>query len=191
MKTICVFCGSSEDLDEKYYKEAAVLGKLLGENSYDLIHGGGIIGLMGHLLKAARKAGAEVTGVVPEILDKPNIVNNTDQNLVVTDDMKNRKEYMRDNSDAFIALPGGFGTIEEVMEVITLKQLKYHTKPIVIINTDNFYCHLIAQFESIFSEKFANPLYEKLYYIAKNPADAIDYIKNYSFTNIYDKYLKA
>ena len=190
MKTICVFCGSSEDLDQRFYFHAQELGKQIGDNKFALIHGGGIIGLMGHLSKSAAKNGAKVIGVVPEKLNKSNIVCDSYQELVVTVDMKGRKDYMRENSDAFIALPGGFGTIEELMEVITLKQLKYHTKPIVIINYSNFYDNLLKQFDTIFLENFANYSYSKLYHVCNSVSEALNYIKNYSFINIFDKYLK-
>lgn len=189
-ETICVFCGSSEDLDSIYYQTATELGSLLGQNNYNLIHGAGIIGLMGHLMLAASISGSKVTGVVPERLNRENIVDNKLQELIVTKDMKDRKEYMREKSDAFIALPGGFGTIEELLEVITLKQLKYHQKPIVIINTKDFYSGLLSQFKSFYNNNFANKSYESLYFVADNPLEAIDYIKTYKYNNIYDKYLK-
>lgn len=190
MKNVCVFCGSSEDLDSDYYELAFELGELLGKNSLNLIHGGGIIGLMGRLLQAAKENGSKVTGVVPERLNQPHIANDLHQHLVVTNDMKDRKEYMRENSDAFIALPGGFGTMEEMLEVITLKQLKYHKKPIVIINFKHFYDPLITQFETLYLKSFANIAYKDLYYVASSSNEAIDYIKNYKFSNIYDKYLR-
>ncbi len=189
-ETICVFCGSSEDLDDTFYQTASELGNLIGQNNYNLIHGAGIIGLMGHLMFSAAKSGSEVIGVVPERLNKQNIVNDKMQKLVITGDMKDRKAYMRENSDAFIALPGGFGTMEELLEVITLKQLQYHRKPIVIINTNNFYAALLRQFETIFSNSFANNSYSSLYFVANSPIEAIDYIQNYRHTHIYDKYLK-
>ncbi len=191
MKTICVYCSSSEDLDKEYYQEAFRLGELLAENSFRLIHGGGIIGLMGHLLKAASKGGAKVTGVVPEKLNRPLIANSLEQKLIITDDMKNRKEYMRDNSDAFIALAGGFGTMEELLETLTLKQLKYHKKPIVIVNTKNYYDGILQQFDKMFSEKFASPAYRSLYQVTESSAEAIEYIINYKHTDVLDKYINA
>lgn len=189
MKTVCVYCSSSEDLEKKYYIEAYKLGELLAANSFNLIHGGGIIGLMGHLLKAASKGGAKVKGVVPEKLNRPLIVNGFEQELIITDDMKFRKEYMRNNSDAFVALPGGFGTMEELLETITLKQLKYHKKPIVIINSSNYYDDLLRQIDKMFSEKFANPSYQSLYHVSESSEDAIEYIINYKYSEVFDKYL--
>jgi uncharacterized protein (TIGR00730 family) len=188
--TICVFCSSSEDLDKKYYGVAEELGKFLGLHNYDLIHGAGTIGLMGVLMKSAVANGCKVTGVVPERLNRENIVSADHQTLIITADMKDRKEYMRANADAFIALPGGFGTLEELMEVITLKQLKYHTKPIVIVNPFGFYDKLLMQFDTFFDEKFTINSYRDLYFVTENLKDAIAYIENYQPGNIYDKYLR-
>lgn len=189
-KTICVFCSSSEDLSKKYYSLANELGTLLGKNNYNLIHGAGSIGLMGVLMKSAFDAGCSVTGVVPERLNRPNIVSDKHQKLVITTDMKDRKEYMRKNSDAFIALPGGYGTLEELLEIITLKQLKYHTKPIVIINFDGFYDMLLNQFEVFYAENFTNASYKELYHVCATTHEALRYIEGYQPKNIYDKYLK-
>ncbi|MDD2386600.1 MAG: TIGR00730 family Rossman fold protein [Bacteroidales bacterium] len=191
MKDICVFCSSSEDLSEDYYILADELGVLLGKNKMDLIHGAGTIGLMGALMKSAAAAGCFVTGVVPERLNRKNIVSDKLQKLVITTDMKDRKEYMRSHSDAFIALPGGFGTLEELLETITLKQLKYHSKPIIILNHKGFYDKLLEQLEVFYNEDFANPSYRELYFVAKTSTEAIDYIKKYVPKNIYDKYLGA
>lgn len=189
-KTICVFCSSSEDLDKKFHKIAVELGSRLGADNYKLIHGAGTIGLMGVLMKSAVSSGCKVTGVVPERLNRENIVSDEHQTLVVTADMKDRKEYMRNNSDIFMALPGGFGTLEELMEVITLKQLKYHNKPVIIINPFGFYDNLLKQFEVFYQEKFTVKSYRDLYFVTDNLNDAFDYIDSYKPGNIYDKYLK-
>ncbi len=190
MKNICVFCSSSEDLDDKYHQVARKMGEELGKRNQHLIHGAGSIGLMGEMMRSAAKNGCKVTGVVPERLNRKNIVSDEFQTLVVTLDMKERKEYMRQHADAFITLPGGFGTLEEVMEILTLKQLKYHTKPIVFVNPYNFYSPLLQQFEVFYKENFTNESYKELYYICETPEQALKYIENYKSQNIYDKYLK-
>lgn len=187
---ICVFCSSSDDLDQKYYKIAEEMGELIAKNSYNLIHGAGTIGLMGAIMKSAAKHGSKVTGVVPERLNRKNIVSDEFQNLIITHDMKDRKEYMRSNATAFITLPGGFGTLEEILEVITLKQLKYHNKPIVIVNSFGYFDRLIDQFSYMFETGFALKSYKLLYFVANTPNDAIEYLKNYLPENIYDKYLR-
>ena len=190
MKTICVFCSSSIDLKDEYYKLAEDLAIRISKEDFSIIHGAGSIGLMGTLMETASKLGVEVTGVIPERLNRENIVNDKFQKLIITPDMKERKEYMRTNSDAFVILPGGFGTLEELLETLTLKQLKYHSKPIVIINFDGFYDKLFEMFDVLYKEQFTNESYKNLYYICDNNEDAINYIKEYKPKNIYDKYLR-
>ncbi len=190
MKTICVFCSSSDDLNEGYYQLAEDLAKRLAEGNFSLIHGAGSIGLMGSLMKKAARLGVKVTGVVPERLNRVNIVSDEHQSLIITPDMKERKEYMRANSDAFIVLPGGFGTLEELMETLTLKQLKYHSKPIVIINYNGFFDNLLKMFDVLYRENFTNESYKELYYICNTNEEAINYVNEYKPKNIYDKYLR-
>jgi len=108
--------------------------------------------------------------------------------LIVTEDMKERKELLRTKSDALITLPGGFGTLEEVLEVITLKQLGYHSLPIVLINIDGFYDDLKAQFEKSYEEKFAKKEYQKLFYFADNYQDTLEYIDNYQQEDMQTKW---
>lgn len=189
-KKLCVFCSSSEDLNNIYYEMAEDFGKRLAIENFDLIHGGGSIGIMGRIMKAAYENGANVIGIVPEKLNKENIVNEKYQKLIITPDMKFRKEQMRDLSYGFIALPGGFGTLEELLEIITLKQLKYHNKPIVIYNFNSFFENILLMFKHIFVEKFANPEYNRLYFVSSDINQIFDYINNYIPENIYDKYLK-
>jgi hypothetical protein len=188
--TICVFCASSEDLNETYYDLASKLGELIGKNSINLVYGAGGIGLMGRLAESAAKFGSKIIGVIPEVLNKKGIVREKHHQLIVTPDMKSRKDEMRNLSDAFIALPGGFGTIEELLEIITLKQLKYHSKPIVVINHNNFFNPMLEQFELFYKQGFAHPNYKKLFFVTNSLNEGIEYINNYKHENIYDKYLK-
>jgi cytokinin riboside 5'-monophosphate phosphoribohydrolase len=189
IEKICVFCSSSDSLDKKYYSMAERLGELIGNHKLTLVHGGGKIGLMGVLARSVQKKGGKVIGVIPEKLNMKGVASETDDELIVTRDLRERKAKMHELSDAFITLPGGFGTLEEVTEALTLKQLKYHTKPIVIINTDNYYGHLFQQFEMLFAEKFTKAEFSKLYHIAPDPENALEYIQNYQYENIMDKWL--
>lgn len=186
---ISVFCSSSDNLPNIYYSTAEKLGKLMVENKMTLLHGGGKIGLMGTISRTVKANGGYVIGVIPEKLNLPGVVSKTDDEMVVTKDMGERKKYMHDNSDGFIALAGGFGTLEEILEMITLKQLKYHNKPIVIINTNNFYDFLLKQFEIIFCEKFAIEGFRNLYSVVNSPQEAIEKILTYSYKEVKDKYL--
>lgn len=189
MKSICVFSSSSDSIDKEYFNVAKEIGTLIGKNKFTLIHGGAKVGLMGEVAKNVQQNGGKVIGIIPEKLKIKGVITETDDELISTPDMHTRKEIMRSNSDAFICLTGGFGTLEEILEVITLKQLKYHSKPIVFINTKNYYDSLIEMFEKVYSEKFALADFRKLYFVTKNPNDAIDYILNYEHIEIKDKWI--
>lgn len=189
INTICVFCSSSDDIDKKYFETAYKFGRLLSEHGKNLVHGAGKIGLMGELERGARNNSAKVTGIIPERLHKTGIFSETLDKLIVTKDMAERKTLMNKYSDAFVVLAGGFGTLEEVLEVITLKQLKYHQKPIVFINTDGFYNALLEQFEIFYNEKFTNKGFKDLYYICNTADEACEYLKNYKYEEFVDKWL--
>jgi hypothetical protein len=190
MKKICVFCSSSDALDKIYYDETESLAKLIIQNGYQLIYGGARVGMMGRLAKLVNGNGGKVTGVIPELIFNKNIAEPSVE-LIVTEDMKSRKAKMAELSDAFIALPGGFGTLEELCEVITLKQLEYHHKPVVIINTEGFYDKLIEFFEVFYQGNFAKSDYKALYFVANNSPDAIEYIANYAPAKLESKWYKA
>ena len=187
-KAICVFCSSSEVLDAYYFETAKSLGKLIAENGFNLVHGGGMIGLMGAISASSQACGSKVTGVLPERLNLEGIASETDDEIIITKDMADRKTEMRKRSEAFIALPGGFGTLEEIAEVITLKQLKYHTKPVVILNTNDFYSPLIQMFERFYEHSFAKPEYRNLYFVANTPEEAMKYIIDYKYVEVKDKW---
>ncbi len=189
INTICVFCSSSDDIDKKYYKTAYEFGRLLSKQGKDLVHGAGKVGLMGELERGARNYSAKVIGIIPERLHETGIHSETLDKLIVTKNMSERKALMNEYSDAFVVLAGGFGTLEEVLEVITLKQLKYHKKPIVFINTDGFYTALLEQFEVFYNEKFTNKGFKDLYHICNNADEACEYIKNYKYKEFVDKWL--
>lgn len=190
MKRICVFCSSSDALDKIYYDEAESLAKLIIQNGYQLIYGGARVGMMGRLAKLVNGNGGKVTGVIPELIYNKNIAEPSVE-LIVTEDMKSRKAKMAELSDAFIALPGGFGTLEELCEVITLKQLEYHHKPVVIVNIAGFYDKLIDFFEVFYLGNFAKSDYKALYFVANNSADAMDYIAGYVPAKLESKWYKA
>lgn len=177
---ICVFSSSSNAINEIYFNEAHQLGKLIAKGNHTLINGGANVGLMEAVTIAASDDGAKTIGVLPERLVNRSLASDNSHEVIVTPDMQERKSKMREISDAFIALPGGFGTLEEILEVITLRQLAYHTKPIVFINTNNFFNFLFQQFEVTYQEMFAKDTYRDLYYIAKNAEEAIKYLLDYT-----------
>ena len=176
---ICVYASSSDALSSRFFETAELLGALLAANHCTLVYGAGSCGLMGHLARAVHSHGGEVIGVIPEALNLENIVYVKCDELHVTSNMRERKALMEERSSAFIALAGGFGTLEEVLEIITLKQLGYHNKPIAIINTDGFYDPLIDMFSAIVEHKFAKPESMRLFYIAADVSDALTYIESY------------
>lgn len=179
IKNVCVYSSSSDVLDEKYYHEAIELGMLMAQNGFDLIYGGGAVGTMWANAKAVKEFGGKVIGVIPEKLNAICTQNKDCDELHITKCMRSRKEKLDQLSDAVIAFAGGFGTLEELSEMIVQKQLGYNSKAIVILNTGGFYDKLLGFFETIIFQKFASEASREFYYVAKTPKDAIDYLKNY------------
>ncbi len=188
-KVICVYSSSSNSIDQVYFDIAAELGKAIALNKDTLLFGGGMRGLMGATATAVHQNGGTVIGVIPEALNQKGVVYETCDELIVTEDMRKRKSVMDARSDAFIALPGGYGTLEELLEIITLKQLKYHNKAIVIINENGFYDDLLKQFDRIIREQYAKPENSLLYHITSDIADALHYISTYKPIELKDKWL--
>ncbi|BDC36320.1 MAG: TIGR00730 family Rossman fold protein [Candidatus Methanoliparum thermophilum] len=187
---ICIFASSSDAVSSDFLKAAGELGELIGKKGYTLVYGGTNVGLMGEIAVSVQKNGGKVIGVIPWFIRDEGISNSSADQLIVTEDMYERKRIMEDMSDAFFALPGGFGTLEEIFEVLTLKQLKRHNKPIIFFNTKGFYNRLFDFFEQIYKEKFAKSAYKNTYYITSDPQDALSYLENYSPTEIPDKWFK-
>jgi uncharacterized protein (TIGR00730 family) len=185
---ICVFSSSSNAINPLYFKEAEKLGELIGELGHTLINGGANVGLMEAVTVSAAQKGAKTIGILPERLINRSLASVNAHQVIVTRDMQERKARMREMSDAFIALPGGFGTLEEVLEVLTLRQLAYHTKPIVFINTNNFFKYLFKQFEVSFKELFAKEIYRELYFATENSEEAMKYIQEYQPLELDNKW---
>lgn len=188
---ICVFCSSSNAIRDIYFREAERMGELIGRGGHSLVNGGANVGLMEMVTLAARESGAPTLGVIPERMKNKNLVSNHSHKVEITGDMTERKARMRELSDAFVALPGGFGTLEEILEVITLKQLDYHRKPVVFVNTAGFFDHLFLQFGRSYEEHFAKPEYQSIYHIAQTPDEAIAYIENYRPSEVVSKWYKV
>ena len=144
IKTVCVYCGSGPGTNPHFIKAATSLGKALADNNVGLVYGGGSIGLMGAVATGALDAGGKVTGIIPDFLTARENALKRAQELIVTPDMHTRKSMMFERSDAFVALPGGIGTLEELVEQMTWAQLGRHTKPILIANIDGFWDPLLA-----------------------------------------------
>ncbi|MBI1357692.1 MAG: TIGR00730 family Rossman fold protein [Acidobacteria bacterium] len=172
--SICVYCASSGAVDEAYFQAAREVGAEIGRRGRRLIYGGTDVGLMGAVAAAAREAGAEVHGVIPEAIRQVGIAAEWVDELVVTPDLRARKAEMERRADAFLALPGGFGTLEELFEAITQRQLRAHNKPIVLLNTAGFFDPLLALFEELYQRRFARSEHRQLYAVARDPVEALD-----------------
>lgn len=154
LKSICVYCGSNSGTDPKYRETAESLGAAMAEAGVRLIYGGGSIGLMGILARSVLAHGGKVTGVIPQFLKDREVMLKEVSDLIITSDMHDRKMTMFEHSDAFVALPGGIGTLEEVVEVTTWAQLEQHEKPILIANINGFWDPLISQFKRMTDDGF-------------------------------------
>jgi len=155
IRSVCVYCGSSLGESQVYQAQAEILGQLLGKNGIRLVYGGGRIGLMGVVADAALAAGGEVVGIIPHHLHDWEVGHTGLTELHVVDSMHIRKQMMVEMSDAFIALPGGMGTLDELFEVITWKQLKLHDKPILVLNTEDYWHPLLALIDRVMERGFA------------------------------------
>lgn len=188
IRTICVFCSSSDAVDEAYRTAATDLGLRMGKLGLDLVYGGAGIGLMGCVARGVHAGKGKVIGVLPEFFMTKDIGYMDADELIVTKDMRERKAIMEQRSDAFIVLPGGIGTLEEATEILTMKQLKLTQKPLVFINTKNFYAGLLAHMQEIVALKFAKQETLDLFISEPDPASALDYILNYTDPQIPSKW---
>ena len=144
IKTVCVYCGSGPGTNPRFVETAIALGKVFAENNIRLVYGGGSLGLMGAVAKSTLDHGGSVTGIIPEFLRARENALTRVQEMIVTPDMHERKRLMFERSDAFVALPGGIGTLEELVEQLTWQQLGRHHKPILLANIDNFWEPLLS-----------------------------------------------
>ncbi len=187
-RTICVFSASSDELEPAYYEVAAELGRAIGKREWALVFGGGTRGLMGECARGVHEHGGWVVGVIPMQIDGPGVTYEAADELIVTETLRQRKAEMDEYADAFVALPGGFGTLEEIIEALTLKQLQFHKRPVVFINTNGFYDHLLAFFEHIVGQKFAKEEHRDLYFVANTAEEAMTYIESYGATEFPSKF---
>jgi uncharacterized protein (TIGR00730 family) len=157
IKGVCVYCGSGKGLSPAYAIAARKLGKALAEHNMRLVYGGGSLGLMGEVARAALGAGGKVTGVIPEFLGSRELMLKDVDELLVVENMHVRKQLMFDRADAFVALPGGIGTLEELVEQLTWSQLGRHTKPIVLANIGGFWDPFLKLLDHMKHETFIRP----------------------------------
>ena len=177
MEKICVFCGSSSGSNPIYSQMAEELGKILAGNSLELVYGGGDVGLMGIISRTVLNSGGHVTGIIPELLHGK-VPHKELSELRIVKDMHERKALMYNLSDGFICLPGGIGSLEEVLEAFTWLQLGYHRKPVCIINSGGYYNHLIKQLEYMVSEGFLKQFHFDTLIIKDNFTGIIEDMKS-------------
>jgi uncharacterized protein (TIGR00730 family) len=174
--SVCVYCGSRHGSEPAYTAAARALGEAIGRRGWQLVYGGGKVGLMGELADAALAAGARVVGVIPESLQKREVGHRGLSELHVVPDMHTRKRMMAERADAFIALPGGIGTLEELYEVWTWRQLGYHDQPIGLLNSQGFYDGLLAFMRQTVESGFLDQRQLEVLSVRSNPAELLDWV---------------
>ncbi|MCS7101213.1 MAG: TIGR00730 family Rossman fold protein [Burkholderiaceae bacterium] len=169
MSTVCVFCGSCAGARPEYARAARTLGELLARRGITLVYGGGHVGLMGELADAAIAAGGRVVGVIPQHLMQPEVAHQRLAELRVVDSMHTRKRTMAERADAFVVLPGGYGTFEEMFEMVTWLQLRLHAKPVGLVNCLGYFDHLLAFLRHAAAEGFIRPQHGDLLIVEPTP----------------------
>jgi uncharacterized protein (TIGR00730 family) len=177
MQTICVYCASSTQISSRFFDAASRLGKILAKAGISVVFGGGATGLMGQLADSVLAANGKISGIIPQFMCDENWHHSELSELIVVATMHERKEKMARMADAVIALPGGCGTLEELLEVITWKQLGIFTKPIVIVNTDGYYNALIDMLHRAIDEKFMRDIHKNMWEVVETPEEVLDAIK--------------
>ena len=175
-KLLCVYCASSDRLDPKYYAAAAELGREMVVRGWGLVYGGGKTGGMGAVARAVKQSGGRVVGVIPEFMKVRELAYDEADELVTVITMRERKLLMETRADAFVALPGGWGTLEEIAEILTLRQLDVVRKPCVFFNQDGFYDPLLQLFDRMLAERFFKPSNMELFRVARTVPDIFDQI---------------
>ncbi len=175
-RNVCVFCASSNHVGPQFFEAARRLGTIIGQRGDTLIWGGGRVGLMGEVARAVRAAGGRIVGVIPESMTSVEIAFHEADELIVTETMRQRKGLMDEKADAFVVLPGGFGTLEELSEIMVLRILGYHHRPVVLVNAQGFYDPLLKLFDHFVAANFARPSHLEHLHVVREPEQAYDYI---------------
>ncbi|MCA9251086.1 MAG: TIGR00730 family Rossman fold protein [Phycisphaerales bacterium] len=188
MKSVCVFCGSSPGKSADYVEVASELGRELARRGLRLIYGGGNVGLMGAVADAVMSAGGEVVGIIPHMLAEKELAHTTITELIAVDSMHERKMEMANRADAFIALPGGFGTLDELCEILTWTQLGLHANPTALVNHRGFFDGFLSFLDHAEEERFLRPEHRALVLTGKTPAEALDQLTA-NPPQLFDKWL--
>ncbi|MBV8782196.1 MAG: TIGR00730 family Rossman fold protein [Phycisphaerae bacterium] len=177
IRAVTVYCSSSRDLEPVYYEAGALLGREIARNGWDLVYGGNRIGLMKSVADGARAAGGKVIGVTPQLLVDKGFGDQEADELFITQNLRDRKAMLEQLGDAFIALPGGLGTFEEIFDIIGHRQLGYHSKPIILLNINRYYDCLIQFIEQGVAQRFIKIENRRLFLAASSVDAAITHLR--------------
>jgi uncharacterized protein (TIGR00730 family) len=191
MRRLCVFCGSQVGKQPFYAENARRLGSLLAQHGVGLVYGAGNIGLMGVLTDAVLKAEGEVIGVIPKALVEKEVAHAQLTELHIVDTMHQRKALMADRADGFAALPGGYGTADELFEILTWAQLGLHAKPIGLLNVAGYFDPLLGWLERMVQEGFLKPKHFRLLQVAEQAEQLLNMLINYHAEQVEDKWIKS
>jgi len=189
MKTVCVYCGSSDKMSDEYLQAAHQMGAAIAIGGLILTYGAGCTGMMGSVADGALEAGGEVIGVIPRMFATPALMHSRLSRLEIVDSMHTRKQRLVDISDAFIALPGGYGTFEELFEILTWAQIGLHQKPVGILNTRHYFDRLLSAIEYARKEGFMYAEHSSLFVSADQPGVLLDRLANYQYPQGMEKWL--
>jgi uncharacterized protein (TIGR00730 family) len=189
IKTICVYCGSADGLNREYLDAAFQMGQILAQAGLQLVYGAGKTGLMGAVADGALQAGGMVTGIVPTLLNTPQLIHAGLTRLEIVENIHLRKARMSELADAFIALPGGYGTFEELFETLTWAQIGLHQKPIGLLNTSRYYDPLLALVQHALKEGFIYAEHRTLLVSSTDPQDLLERLLQYELPGNLDRWL--
>lgn len=179
IRNLCVYCGSSPGKNPAYLHAAQSLAKAMCKRKIGLVYGGAAVGIMGTVANAVLEAGGEAVGVIPKSLAVKEVAHDKLTRLHVVGSMHERKAMMAELADGFVALPGGWGTLEEIFEMLTWAQLGFHQKPCALLNIDGYYDHLFRFLEEAFEQQFVNPLYRPMLIEARKADELLDRFADY------------
>lgn len=189
LKAVCVYSSSSNAVPREFFAAAEEFGELLARRKVSLVYGGATVGLMGVLAKSVHRHGGHVIGVIPKFMREREIAYEAADELILTDDLRERKAIMESRADAFVALPGGFGTLEEILEILTLRQLQSHQKPVAFLNTGGFFDPLLQMFERLYEHQFTKVEYRHYYHVAAKPGEVLEHFANHKPQSAVSKWL--
>lgn len=185
---VCVYCSSSDRVDRVYFDLAERLGRRIGERRNNLVYGGGNTGPMHALAEAVKASGGRVLSVIPKSFDARGLRYAKADEVVVAANLQERRSVMLRDSDVFIALPGGFGTLEEVAENLTARQLELHNRPMCLVNLDGFWDPFTKFLDQLVERKFVKPEHRKLVHVVESPEEGLEWLDRYAPVNVPDKW---